>query len=149
MNKFYAISIMTLLCFLFQIAAQPVEKAVGVSVSIDGRIIKSDKLKIEIQIRKRKITPRIIGDGFSLDWLNGVDENEHDIDLRVYYERYLMEFGKLSKAHFEDPLKISITTAPFIDKRRLHDAEKVDYLYMIEFPSKGGEATIQYKIIYK
>lgn len=137
------------ICFSPETFAQSSEKTIKVQAAIDGKVVKSEDIQIEIRVNERIITPQITKGGFSADVLSWVDKNERDIEVEIKYKRYELKLLDLSKDHFQGRWTISITTAPHLDKRDLPNAENVDYAYMIEFMPINGEGIVLSNVKYK
>jgi hypothetical protein len=138
MTKSYLIFILCLLCVSLETFAQSTDKSIKIQAKIDGQVVKSEDIQIEIRVNEQKILPQIIGDEFSADSLGWINENKRDIVLLIKYKKYALKFIDLTKGHFQGRWTISIRTASYLDKSDLPNAENVDYAYTIEFMPKNG-----------
>lgn len=149
MARLYVALMLVFSCVSLETFAQSSDRTVKISAEIDGKVIKNEKLRIEVCMDEKKLMPQIIGDEFSLNFSNWVDVDKQDLVLRIFYKRYVVEFNDLSKDHFQGRWKFSITTAPHLDKTHLPNAENADYAYKIEFMIGNMLGTVRSKVKYK
>src|ERR1035437_3375075 len=139
-----------LLCMCFVVAsyAQSSGNMVNISSVINEKAVKSDKLKLEIKVDDKTLSPPIIRGRFAVNVSDWPDEVKDNIGLRITYKQYVLEFMDLSKDHFQGAWKL-IIRRPDSPSEDIPNHEAVDYVYSIEFDSGNSIGTVRSKIKYK
>jgi hypothetical protein len=134
--------------FAIDLYAQSSGNMVTVSSVINEKAVKSDKLKLEIKVGDKTLSPPIIQGRFAVDVSDWPDEIKDNICLRVTYKQYVLEFMDLTKDHFRGAWKVFVSK-PDSPSEDIPNPDAVDYVYSIEFYSGNSIGTVRSKIKYK
>lgn len=145
--RFVLVFIFTSGLFL-NVFTQSSNNTVNISSVINGKAVKSDKLKLEIDLGNKILSPPIIRGQFALDVDNWPDDVKGNICLKITYKQYVLEFMDLTKDHFRGAWKV-VVSKPDSPSEDIPNPDEVDYVYSIEFYSGNSIGTVRSGIKYK
>ncbi|MFN0141323.1 MAG: hypothetical protein ACKVQW_14700 [Pyrinomonadaceae bacterium] len=145
--RFFIVSIFTLGSFL-NVIAQSSNNPVNIALVINGKTVESDKLKLEIELGDKKLSPPIVRGQYSPNVADWPDNANGKICIRITYKKYVLDFMDLTKDHFQGAWKV-IVSKPDSPSEDIPNPDIVDYIYSIEFYSGNSIGIVRSKIRYK
>lgn len=150
MKNRISLMFMLILAFFAQSHSQTSYDPVRVSAYVDNKSVKAMDLKVEVNAGQIKTVSKLDNYGnLATDIFNWIGEDQNNVQLRVSFYKYELEFFDLTKGHLAGNWKISVKNPPFPVSEDIPRPETVSYVYSIEFNSGNSLGTVMSRIKYK